>query len=842
MIISLFIVSFIEQNQTPNAYGTRPHQWVAHPMYISPFAGSPTPQGYSVSQIRTAYNLPSSGGTNNTIALIDAFDTSNILNYFNTFSNQYGLPDNGTGNFLVHKMAQNIQYDSAWSLETCLDIEWAHAIAPNATILLVEAIAPTDTALLSAIDYATSQPNVVAVSMSWGGEESYDETNYSHESHFNKPGVTFFASSGDEGSTVMWPAASANVVSVGGTTLNLNPDGTVISETAWRNSSGGLSAYVARPEYQTNYGLNFANRAVPDVSYNANVFTGVPVYNGTWWKLGGTSAGAPQWAAIHTLGLSATNNNLYSQAKSAYSSYFRDITQGSNYVNSTTSGYDLVTGLGSPLTFDFATSFDVFPTSGPPNGAITLSGSGFTSGSSVNISYLNPLTSTWTPIINNLATTSENFAFATTTPDLGQNQTAGDHQAVFDNIVFRAQDNSNNKSYNTPTPYSEWRRGLTQLGNANAAGLLGNNTDLASTVFVQNGQSIALSGNWFSSGTATLLWDDNIILGTTVIDETGFFNATIQVPTSIAGQHRLTINDGNNNFCVNLTRLPSVSIDYMDGWHTSDITINLTPDYSVNETFYRLNGGPILNVTANGQPTIADEGDNNSVEYWSTWNVYGPILNELPHVTISGIKLDKTAPSGTINGMSITQTPIITLTLVATDVTSGVAQMRFSNDYVTWSDWEPYQTSKTWNLLEGDGLKTVSIQFSDNAGLTSIYNYTLMLETPQPPAITPIPTSTQIPSTAPEPNPTETSSPTPTSTPILTSPPTPSPTPVLILSPTPSTPQSQLPTPTSEPTKIISSSNSQTPLPTIPEIPLFTLTIFVLASLLFARLLRKKQK
>jgi hypothetical protein len=275
----------------------------------------------------------------------------------------------------------------------------------------------------------------------------------------------------------------------------------------------------------------------------------------------------------------------------------------------------------------------------------------------------------------------------------------------------------------------------------------------------------------------------------------------------------------------------------VDGWYTSDITINLTPDYSVNETFYRLNGGPILNVTANGQPIIADEGDNNSVEYWSTWNVYGPILNELPHVTIFGIKLDKTAPSGTINGMSIAQTPIITLTLVATDVTSGVAQMRFSNDYVTWSDWEPYQTSKTWNLLEGDGLKTVSTQFSDNAGLTSIYNYTLMLETLQPPTL--IPSPTQMPAVTIEPTSTETPSPTPTS--ILTSLPTPSPSPVLILSPTPLPPQSQLPTPTSEPTKIISSSNSQTPLPNLPEIPILTFTIFVLASLLFALLLRKKQ-
>ena len=144
--------------------------------------------------------------------------------------------------------------------------------------------------------------------------------------HFNKPGITFFASSGDDGSSVIWPAVSANVVSVGGTTLNLNADGTVISEIAWGNSSGGISTYVAKPAYQTNFGLTYSNRAVPDVSYNGNPSTGVSVYNGTWWKMGGTSAGAPQWAAIHALGLSATNTNLYNKAKSAYSSYFRDIT------------------------------------------------------------------------------------------------------------------------------------------------------------------------------------------------------------------------------------------------------------------------------------------------------------------------------------------------------------------------------------------------------------------------------------------------------------------------------------------------------------------------------------
>ncbi len=278
----------------------------------------------------------------------------------------------------------------------------------------------------------------------------------------------------------------------------------------------------------------------------------------------------------------------------------------------------MVTGLGSPLTFKFGTSFDLSPTLGPPNGSITLTGLGFTAESSVNISYLNPLTSSWTPIINNLATPSENFTFITTAPDLGKNNNAGDYQGGFDNIVFRAQDNSNYKSYNTTIPYSEGRRGLNQIDTKTATGLYGNNTNLAQTVFVQNGQSIVISGTYFSPGTASLFWDDITSLGSTLIDGTGFFNTTVTVTNTTAGEHRLTVNDDKVNFCVNLTRLPSVANDYVDTWHTSDVTINLMPDYVLNETFYRLNSGPVYNITTNGQPKITTEGGSNSLEYWST--------------------------------------------------------------------------------------------------------------------------------------------------------------------------------------------------------------------------------
>ena len=178
-------------------------------------------------------------------------------------------------------------------------------------------------------------------------------------------------------------------------------------------------------------------------------------------------------------------------------------------------------------------------------------------------------------------------------------------------------------SYNTTVPYTEWRRGIAQVGNLTAQGLFGNNTNLATSVFVQNGDSVPVSGEWFSPGNISLFWDNTTNLGTVSTDNNGFFNTTVTVPTTSAGQHTLTINDGAANFCLNLTRLPLVANDYVDGWHTSDFTINLTPDYAVNETFYRINGGPIFNVTANGQPKITTEGSNNTLEYWSTWNVYG---------------------------------------------------------------------------------------------------------------------------------------------------------------------------------------------------------------------------
>lgn len=324
--------------------------------------------GFSPATIKSAYNLPSTGGSG-TIAIIDAFDDPNIESDLNVFSSQFGLPSCTTSNgcFEKHLMAGRVRANSGWALEESLDVQWAHAIAPSAKILLVEAKSNSGTDLLSAVDYARGRADVVAISMSWGGSEFSVESSY--DSHFTSVnGAAFFASSGDTGSGVQWPAVSVNVIGVGGTTLNFSDNGQVSSEVAWNGSGGGLSVYESEPSYQTNYGVPQANgkRAVPDVSYDADPATGVAVYDSFgykgqsgWFQVGGTSVGAPQWAAIKSLGNSVSSTKLYQDASvpGTYASNFRDITSGSNgscgfYCNATTN-YDYVTGLGSPLTTSY---------------------------------------------------------------------------------------------------------------------------------------------------------------------------------------------------------------------------------------------------------------------------------------------------------------------------------------------------------------------------------------------------------------------------------------------------------------------------------------------------------
>jgi len=396
--ISALIVVLSLPGFAPTVKAKPENDWTARTFFRARPAWSRGPDPLTPSQIIGAYNLGSAtGGSGATIAIVDAYDDPTVLADLTTFSNYFSLP---AANFVEHKMSSSISVDQGWALEISLDVQWAHAIAPHATILLVEATTSSLTDLLNAVSYATAYSGVKAVSMSWGGSEFSTETSY--DSYFNASGITFFASSGDSGAGVIWPSSSTNVVGVGGTTLNLNADGTVASETAWSGSGGGVSAYEARPTYQTNYGLTYTNRAVPDVSYDADPNTGVYVYDSTpyqgstgWWDVGGTSAGSPQWAAIQALGLSTSNVNFYQDAaSSSYSSYFRDITSGSNGYPAGP-GYDLVTGLGSPVTTNFTpTTTPDFSMSASPSTLSINSGSSGTS--TIAVTYLNGFTGTVT--------------------------------------------------------------------------------------------------------------------------------------------------------------------------------------------------------------------------------------------------------------------------------------------------------------------------------------------------------------------------------------------------------------------------------------------------------------
>ena len=316
---------------------------------------------YTPAQIRHAYGFDqlTANGAGQKIAIVDAYGNGNIQVNLNTFCTQFGLP--ATTVQILGSSSPN----NTWALETALDVEWAHAIAPQATIILSVAASASTGDLLNAITAAVNAGANI-VSMSWGSPEFSGEAVY--DSYFQVPGVTFVASSGDTGEltngvAAEWPAVSPYVIGVGGTTLLLDANNNRSSEVGWSGSGGGLSTIYSTPAWQTGWSP-YTYRGVPDVSYNGDPNTGFLVYdavNGGWFAVGGTSAGAPQWAATIALANQSRssgvngNTDIYHVAGTAPTinpAIFFDITSGSNGVGAMARavvGYDLVTGLGSPV-------------------------------------------------------------------------------------------------------------------------------------------------------------------------------------------------------------------------------------------------------------------------------------------------------------------------------------------------------------------------------------------------------------------------------------------------------------------------------------------------------------
>ena len=358
LLVSLSCITFAASplaQRPPNLNG--PPEWIEArpPIHILPFVTS-SPYGYSPAKMRHAYGFDqiTGNGAGQTIGIVDAYGSSSIQTDLNHFCATFGLPATTVRIYYPQGVPG---HNNGWALETSLDVEWVHAIAPGARIVLVVAKSASLNDLLNAVDYAVAV-GAKQVSMSWGGSEFWSEGYYDY--HFNRSGVTFLASSGDGGAGVMWPAVSPYVVGVGGTHLVLDAYGNVTSETAWSESGGGVSTYESRPAYQNTW-QGASNRGVPDVSYDADPYTGVPVYMSNyygstgWFTVGGTSIGAPQWAALfalvnsaRTYSISSADVGLYSLGKTNYSWDYRDTTYGNNGSYVARPYYDYVTGLGSP--------------------------------------------------------------------------------------------------------------------------------------------------------------------------------------------------------------------------------------------------------------------------------------------------------------------------------------------------------------------------------------------------------------------------------------------------------------------------------------------------------------
>ena len=243
--------------------------------------------GYTPSQVRHAYGFDQVGGdgTGQTIAIVDAFKHPNIVSDLNTFDARFNLARPPSFSVVGQSggSVSSLRTNGAWASETALDVEWAHAMAPNASLLLVETNTDTIPDLMAGVNYARNVAGVSAIAMSWGGGEFRGQLNY--DNIFTTPaghaGITFLAAAGDVGSShgPNWPASSPSVVSVGGTTLyTKSADGTYSQESGWRNTTGGASRYERRPAWQANATSTLA-RSSPDVSYDANPSTGFAIYS-----------------------------------------------------------------------------------------------------------------------------------------------------------------------------------------------------------------------------------------------------------------------------------------------------------------------------------------------------------------------------------------------------------------------------------------------------------------------------------------------------------------------------------------------------------------------------------
>ncbi len=438
-------------------HGLQPHQRLRqrpHPQLL-PLAGTGNSLPYYPAQIKQAYNAGSltQTGAGQTIAIYAlGFPKTTDLT---TFWTTTGVAASLTNIQQVNVAGGPATNTSAGSLqEATLDVQWASALAPGATIRIYAASETDpvgdDELIQQILADLPTQPTLHQLSISFGLDENAADRDYiaieaQYMANLVSAGVTVFAASGDNGAldnevaTVQtgFPASMPDVTAVGGTTLTLDTTGNVATEIAWGSlanpgtsgaSGGGVSVIFNRPSWQKNIpgAPPGTMRLVPDVASVGDPATGgLLVYSGRSSTIGGTSLASPTWAAWCALinqaranagktPLGALNPRIYPLAGTAA---FRDITSGGNSVFQAGPGYDLTTGIGVPNVAALlqATTTDTFaPVVEVQSGnRFTTTGQGATfyaiATASPTPTYLWQRlaagTSTWTPL-----TTGANYA------------------------------------------------------------------------------------------------------------------------------------------------------------------------------------------------------------------------------------------------------------------------------------------------------------------------------------------------------------------------------------------------------------------------------------------------
>ncbi|PRP78216.1 lipoprotein [Planoprotostelium fungivorum] len=371
VLILLFIVQSSGDPVVDNDHGrhaTRPISEEDLDRMLETTTGSrqkraPEARALTPSIVRTIYNIPGgdTAGSGQTVAIVVAFGASSAEADLEVYSTRFGLPSCTTANGCFKKVDQNggnniprddptTPISSSWLGETNLDIQWVHATAPGANITLVCANSSSSSDLYPAVMTAASLADIV--SLSWGGAESLQSNFERFLANASARGVSIFAATGDSGGPATYPATSPSVIAVGGTTTLTESDGIFSSESGWSGSSGGCSNFYTASEAQQASGSGTdpcgTRRAVPDISFNGDPTSGVPVYvDGSYVQFGGTSLATPIAAGRAAAVKAFTSDIRVIDSFYIYNNItLRDITSGSNQNYSAGGGFDLVTGRG----------------------------------------------------------------------------------------------------------------------------------------------------------------------------------------------------------------------------------------------------------------------------------------------------------------------------------------------------------------------------------------------------------------------------------------------------------------------------------------------------------------